>query len=186
MTFERLRPAVFLDRDGVINAITVTDGVPHPPRTIYEFTLLPGVEEAVDRLLQVGFVLVVVTNQPDVARGTQSRQMVEDMNNRVRELLPVLDVLTCFHDNADRCNCRKPKPGLLYRAEERWRLDLKRSFLVGDRWSDIVAGQSAGCRSILIDRPYSGRERCQPDHSASDLSAAAEWIIQLRTERRSA
>jgi D-glycero-D-manno-heptose 1,7-bisphosphate phosphatase len=173
------RPAVFLDRDGTLNKVYVRDGVTCPPIHVGEFEFLPGVEEALRRLLGVGFALVVVTNQPDVARGTQTREGVEALNDRVRCALPVLDVLTCYHDNADDCPCRKPRPGLLLSAAQSWRLDLRRSFLVGDRWSDVVAGQAAGCRSLLIDTPWSKRERCRPDHCVRDLSEAADWIISL-------
>jgi D-glycero-D-manno-heptose 1,7-bisphosphate phosphatase len=179
---EPLRPAVFLDRDGVLNRALVRDGVPHPPHDLSDFELLPGVPEALARLAAAGFALVVVTNQPDVARGTQTRARVDEINDRVRAMLPVLDVLTCFHDNADNCACRKPKPGLLLEAARRWGLDLARSFMVGDRWSDVVAGQAAGCRTILVETPYSKPERCSPDHRAANLSEGAAWILGL-TER---
>ncbi len=171
--------AVFLDRDGVINRVFVRDGVTHPPAHPGEFELLPGVADAARRLHDAGFVLVVVTNQPDVARGKQTAAGVEALNDRVRAQLPVRDVLTCFHDTADGCACRKPKPGLVLEAARRWHLDLSRSFLVGDRWSDVAAGQAAGCRAVLVETPYSGRERCRPDHRVADLAAAADWILQL-------
>jgi D-glycero-D-manno-heptose 1,7-bisphosphate phosphatase len=170
--------AVFLDRDGVINRVFVRDGVTHPPAHPAEFELLPGVVEAAGRLHAAGFALVVVTNQPDVARGSQTVAGVEALNDRVRFLLPVLDVLTCFHDTAAGCDCRKPRPGLLLEAARRWRLDLPRSFLVGDRWSDVAAGRAAGCRTVLVETPYGGRERCRPDHGVADLAAAADWILQ--------
>ena len=112
-----------------------------------EFELLPGVADAVRRLRAAGFPLVVVTNQPDVARGTQTREGVEAINEHLRAELPILDVLACYHDSGDDCACRKPKPGMLLEAARRWRLDLRRSFLVGDRWSDVIAGQAAGCRA---------------------------------------
>lgn len=176
-----LKPAVFLDRDGVLNRTIVRDGVPHPPDHLGQFELLPGVPEATRRLKEAGFSLVVVTNQPDVARGTQTRQRVDEINEYLRDRLPVLEVLTCFHDNADDCSCRKPKPGLLLEAAGRWRLDLGRSFMIGDRWSDVVAGQAAGCRSILIDMPYSKRERCTPERCVADLSEAAEVILESLT-----
>src|SRR5439155_6336236 len=140
----------------------VRDGVPHPPHDLAEFELLPGVPEALARLAAAGFALVVVTNQPDVARGTQTRARVDELNDRVRATLPVLDVLTCFHDDADGCACRKPKPGLLLEAARRWHLDPGRSFMVGDRWSDVVGGRAAGCRTVLIETPYSKLERCLP------------------------
>jgi D-glycero-D-manno-heptose 1,7-bisphosphate phosphatase len=172
-----LYAAVFLDRDGVLNRAFVRDGVPHPPERVEEFELLPGVADALARLAAADFRLVVVTNQPDVARGTQTRRRVEEMNDRLRQALPVLDVLTCFHDDADGCGCRKPKPGLLLEAAHRWRLDLVRSFMIGDRWSDVVAGQAAGCRALLVDTPYSKRSRCSPDHCVADLPEGAAWIL---------
>src|SRR5438105_971478 len=129
-----LRPAVFLDRDGVLNRTTVRNGVSHPPQTLEEFELLPGVEDAVRRLAEAGYPLVVVTNQPDVARGIQRRELVEEMNEVLRRTLPILDVLTCYHDSAEGCLCRKPKPGMLLEAAERWELDRPRSIMVGDRW----------------------------------------------------
>ncbi len=173
----RLQPAVFLDRDGVLNRVAVRDGVPHPPDHLGEFAFLPGVAAALCRLREAGYLLVVVTNQPDVARGTQIRERVQEMNEHVRAELPVLDVLTCYHDAADGCGCRKPKPGLLLAAARRWRLDAEESFMIGDRWSDIAAGQAAGCRTVLLDRPYSGRQRCTPDYCAADLPQAVRWIL---------
>ncbi len=173
-------PAVFLDRDGVLNRTIVRDGVTHPPDTLTEFEMLPGVPDALHRLADAGFELVVVTNQPDVARGLQKRKMVEEMNDLLRHTLPIRDVLACYHDDADQCACRKPKPGMLLEAARRFDLDPARSFLIGDRWSDVIAGQAAGCRaSILIVTPYSGRERCTPDLAAADLAAAVDWILHL-------
>jgi D-glycero-D-manno-heptose 1,7-bisphosphate phosphatase len=172
-----VRAAVFLDRDGVINQVTVRDGRPHPPASVDESELLPGVCEACQMLLKTGYLLIVVTNQPDVVRGCQSREGVEGINAWVRRMLPVDDVLTCYHDDADRCTCRKPKPGLLLQAADRWMVDLHRSVMIGDRWSDIQAGRAAGCTSILIEKEYSRRERCQPDHIVADLLAAAHIIL---------
>jgi len=172
-----LQPAVFLDRDGVLNRALLRDGVSSPPRDLSEFELLPGVSEATRRLSRAGFALVVVTNQPDVARGTQTRARVEQMNDILRAQLPILDVLTCYHDDDAECPCRKPRPGMLHEAARRWRLDLPRSFMVGDRYSDVLAGQAAGCRTVLIDQPYSRRDRCNPDACAPDLAGAADWIL---------
>jgi D-glycero-D-manno-heptose 1,7-bisphosphate phosphatase len=172
-----LRPAVFLDRDGVLNRVFVRNGVTHPPDSLGQFELLPGVEEALERLHAAGFPMVVVTNQPDVARGTQKRECVEEMNQYLCSVLPLLGVLACYHDNADQCSCRKPLPGLLLEGARRWQLDPARSFMVGDRWSDVVAGQAAGCRTVLVQTPYSGRERCRPDRCVCDLGEAADWIL---------
>ena len=177
------RPAVFLDRDGVLNQVFVRAGVTHPPAHVGEFEFLPGVPQAVRRLHAAGFALVVVTNQPDVARGLQTREGVEAIHQRLRDELPMLEVLACYHDNGDDCACRKPRPGMLLEAARRWQIDLRRSFLVGDRWSDVIAGQAAGCRTVLVETPYSGRERCTPEHCVGDLAGAVEWILTVTRGR---
>lgn len=177
-----MRRAVFLDRDGVVNRTFVRDGTTHPPRDLAEFEFLTGVVEATQRLADAGFALVVVTNQPDVARGTQTRAGVEAIHNHVRAELPVLDILSCCHDVGDDCACRKPRPGMLREAARRWNIDCRKSYLVGDRWSDVEAGRSVGCRTVLLETSYSLRERCQPDVCVTDLSAAAAWILEKAHE----
>jgi D-glycero-D-manno-heptose 1,7-bisphosphate phosphatase len=174
------RPAVFLDRDGVLNRTTVRDGTPYPPNRIEELEVLPGVSEALNRLATRQLALIVVTNQPDVARGTQTRAAVEQINARLANELPMLTAFyVCYHDNADGCTCRKPGPGMLLQAADDHHIDLSRSFMVGDRWSDIVAGAAAGCKTFLLDVPYSQCNRCTPDHVVADLTEAAERILSL-------
>lgn len=171
--------AVFLDRDGVLNRVTVRDGVPHPPNSVDELHILPGVADALNDLRQAQFHLIVVTNQPDVARGTQTRERVEEINSALRRQLPVGEVVVCYHDNADQCLCRKPKPGMILDAAARFDLDPTRSFMVGDRWGDIVAGETAGCITFLIEESYSGAAKCRPNYRVADLSEAARIILQL-------
>ncbi len=173
------RRAVFLDRDGVLIRTYVRAGVPHPPHGLSEMEILPGVLEAVDRLGALGLLRIAVTNQPDVARGAQSRDAVEVMNQALVERLSLDDVYTCYHDTSDRCDCRKPLPGLLLQAAERHGVDLAGSFMVGDRWSDVQAGVAAGCGTFLIRESYSQCERCRADFEVSNLSAAADLICRL-------
>jgi D-glycero-D-manno-heptose 1,7-bisphosphate phosphatase len=172
---------VFLDRDGVLNRSFPEDGTTRPPRSLAELELLPGVPEALERLRAAGFVLVVVTNQPDVARGKLTRAEAEAINEQVAARLPLLDVFACYHDSADRCTCRKPKPGLLLAAAQKWDLDLGSAFLIGDRWSDIVAAGAVGCTGVLIETPDSHPERCNPDHRAADITGAVDWILSNAT-----
>jgi D-glycero-D-manno-heptose 1,7-bisphosphate phosphatase len=174
------RAAVFLDRDGVLNRAFVRDGKPFSPMTFEEFELLPGVEAACDELVASGLVLVVVTNQPEISRGRLDVAIVEQMHAELRRRLPILDVLVCAHDNVDRCACRKPKPGMIIEASERHGLDPKRSVMVGDRASDIVAGAAAGCATVQIGRGYS-REALgtEADGSADSLASALNLIRQL-------
>jgi D-glycero-D-manno-heptose 1,7-bisphosphate phosphatase len=174
-----LRPAVFLDRDGVLNRTVVTDGVPHPPASVKEVEILPGVVDALARLVALNLPLIVVTNQPDVARGAQTKEAVEQINVFLRDRLPLTAFYVCYHDNPDNCACRKPKPGLITDAAAAYNIDLARSFLVGDRWSDIAAGQAAGCRTILLDLPYSKASRCTPDYRVRDLPEAVEVIVHV-------
>jgi D-glycero-D-manno-heptose 1,7-bisphosphate phosphatase len=170
--------AVFLDRDGVLNEVVMRGETPCPPARVEDMQLLPGVAAACAHLRAAGYPLVVVTNQPDVARGTQTRERVEAINARVKDLLPVEDVLTCYHDDPDGCVCRKPKPGLLLQAAARFALSLPGSVMIGDRWSDVEAGRAAGARTIYIDRGYGQRHRCTPDRVAADLPAASRIILQ--------
>ena len=179
---DALNRAVFLDRDGVLNRAVVRDGRPYPPATLEDFEVLPGVPEAVRRLHDAGFLLIGATNQPDVARGTQRREVVEAMNARLLAETPITAILVCYEDGDD-CPRRKPNPGLLLEAAATYAIDLAASFMVGDRWRDVEAGQRAGCRTVFLDRGYAERRPDPPaDYTAADLSAAADWILsQTRT-----
>ena len=170
--------AVFLDRDGVLNRTIVRNSVPHPPDSVAEVEILPGVAQALARLVEYKFMLIVVTNQPDVARGKQTRDEVDRINQHLGAQLGLKAFSVCFHDTPDNCACRKPKPGLLIEAARAYNIDLRRSFMVGDRWSDIAAGQAAGCRTVLIDLPYSQGDRCTPDARVTNLGEAADWIVR--------
>jgi D-glycero-D-manno-heptose 1,7-bisphosphate phosphatase len=174
--------AVFLDRDGVINRPLIRAGKPYPPATLDEFEILPGVREGCHLLKKLGFLLVVATNQPDVGRGTLAREVVEVIHKWLRQQLPIDCVMTCFHGGAahgDPCDCRKPQPGMLFRAAETLKIDLARSFMIGDRWRDVECGFNAGCKTIFIDWRYEEKLKKDPDFRAHDLLSAAKLIEQL-------
>jgi D-glycero-D-manno-heptose 1,7-bisphosphate phosphatase len=178
-----MRPAVFLDRDGVLNRAGVRNGTPYPPASLQDLEILPGVAQALSALKASGYVLVVVTNQPDVARGTTTRESVEDIHHRIRSELCLDAILTCFHDNADGCDCRKPKPGLLLRAARDFDLDLASSFMIGDRWRDVEAGERAGCRTFYIDGGYDERSPASYDYRVGSLPEAADILLALGQSR---
>ncbi|HZR21925.1 MAG TPA: HAD family hydrolase [Verrucomicrobiae bacterium] len=173
------RAAVFLDRDGVINRALVREGKPYPPASLAEFEILPEVPAACARLKAAGFLLVVATNQPDVGRGTMPRAVVEEIHRFMRKTLSLDAVEVCYHPGkgASDCNCRKPKPGMLVHAARELGIDLKTSWMIGDRWRDIDCGQAAGCRTIFIDRGYSEELRQAPDFRARDLAEATDLIL---------
>ena len=173
------RAAVFLDRDGVLNRAEVRDGKPFPPPGQSELEILPDVASSLRDLKSQGFALYVVTNQPDVARGNQTREIVEVMHRKLISSLLVDDIFVCYHDDKDECTCRKPKPGLLFAAQRQHNVDLSRSFLIGDRWRDIDAGHAAGCTTILIDYGYRERKPAQPpEATVRSLREAADWIMK--------
>lgn len=171
------RRAVFLDRDGVINRAVVRDGKPYPPRSVEELEVLPGVAEALERLQTAGFLLIGVTNQPDVVRGTQRREVVEAINDHLLATLPLAQMFVCYEDGTT-CPRRKPNPGMLLEAAGQFTIDLAASFMVGDRWSDVEAGRRAGCRTVFLDYSYAERRPDPPaDWTASSLPEAATWIL---------
>lgn len=171
--------AVFLDRDGVINQAIVRDGKPYPPSGPAQLEIVPEAPQSLQKLKQAGFLLIVVTNQPDIARGTQEQAAVEAIHLALRGALPVDDFFLCAHDDSDHCDCRKPRPGLLLRAAEKHQIDLSRSFMVGDRWRDVEAGANAGCATVWIDYGYrERRSSVQPSATVASLRAAADWILR--------
>jgi D-glycero-D-manno-heptose 1,7-bisphosphate phosphatase len=169
--------AVFLDRDGVINANVMRDGKPMAPTTLAEFRILPGVVKAARRLKDAGFLLVIATNQPDVTTGRTPKVTMEAMHAEIRRLMPIDDFMTCIHTDADQCSCRKPKPGLILQAAAKHGIDLPSSTFVGDRWRDVLAGQAAGCRTILVDHGYVQDRPAVPDKIVKSLTEAAAFIL---------
>jgi D-glycero-D-manno-heptose 1,7-bisphosphate phosphatase len=172
--------AAFLDRDGVINRAIVRDGRPYPPASLAELEILPGVASALETLRAAGFRLIVVSNQPDVARGSTSRAAVDEINAALMRSLPLEAIRCCLHDDHDDCDCRKPRPGLLLRAAADFAIDLSASWMVGDRWRDIEAGRAAGCHTIFIDYAYKEAQPPHSDHRVASLHEAVPIILGER------
>ena len=170
--------AVFLDRDGVINANVQRGGRPVAPTSMADFRILAGVDEAIERLKAMGFVLVVVTNQPDVSTGRTPLATIEAMHRELRRRLPVDDVKVCVHVDADGCHCRKPKPGMLLDAARERGIDLSQSIMIGDRWRDIEAGNAAGCLTVLVDWGDNQERPSTPSKTVGSLPEAVAYIIE--------
>jgi len=178
------RRAVFLDRDGVLIETAVRNGKPYAITEAEPAIVIDGVAEACARLKAAGFLLVLVTNQPDVARGTTSIGFVERTNSALKAKLGLDDARACCHQASDQCRCRKPKPGLLIDAAAPMAIDLAASIMVGDRWSDIEAGRNAGCRTVLIECHYDEQAAQSPDHVARSLLDAVPWIAAVSPETK--
>lgn len=169
--------AIFLDRDGVLNHVVLKNGKPYPPASVNALTIPADVKTALETLKAAGFLLIGATNQPDVARGTTEKATVEAINSHLLSELPLDEIRVCYHDDADNCECRKPSPGLLTQAARELGIDLTNSVMIGDRWKDIEAGQNAGCKAIWLDNQYQEKKPLRPDFIATNLTQAAEWII---------
>jgi D-glycero-D-manno-heptose 1,7-bisphosphate phosphatase len=179
--------AVFLDRDGVLNEVRGSGRHSLPPRSLNELRIVPEATGAMERLHDAGFTLIMVSNQPDVARGSMSADTVLEITGAVVAELGLDDAYLCLHDGPDHCACRKPLPGALHEAARDWGFDLARSWMIGDRWVDVAAGHAAGTRSVLLERPYSweaaGGIGCPPDvrpfATFVSLADAVSRIVEL-------
>ncbi len=172
-------PAVFLDRDGIINRAIVREGKPYPPVCMEDVEILPGSLSSLPRLAALGYILIGVTNQPDVARGLQSIETVNSINALIQSRLPVREIFVCYHDDIDNCDCRKPKPGLILQAVRKYDIDLSRSWMVGDRWKDIAAGQAVGLKTIFVDYQYTETYKgASADFTVKDTMLLTDVILE--------
>lgn len=138
-------------------------------------------EEALAQLGKLGYFLCVVTNQPDVGRGTMAKEDVESIHTYMRTKLPLDDIRVCYDDGKKiDSNNRKPNPGMLLEAARENALDLTNSFMIGDRWRDVEAGLNAGCKTVFIDYNYAESLRRTPDYTVGSLWEASNLIVNLR------
>lgn len=173
-----MRRAVFFDRDGVLNKAVVKNNKPFPPFDISELKIEENAFEALKKISSFGLMNFVVTNQPDVSRKTNTRFNVEQINNVLLNNLEIQEIATCFHDNNDNCNCRKPKAGSLLKLASKYGIDLEKSWLVGDRKTDIDAGKNAKCKTIFIDRGYDEIKPQNSDETVFSFEQAVERILR--------
>ncbi|MFA5859280.1 MAG: HAD-IIIA family hydrolase [Elusimicrobiota bacterium] len=170
------KKAVFFDRDGVLNKAIIRNGNPQSPKRIEDFCIIDSAKSVVSELKSLGFVTLVVTNQPDITRKIMTWDELNKMNEYLKLNCGIDEVIVCPHDDKDKCGCRKPEPGMILSAAKKWDIDIKESFFIGDLWRDIDAGRNAGCRTILIDYEYN--RELKPDFRAKNLVDAKNIIIE--------
>jgi D-glycero-D-manno-heptose 1,7-bisphosphate phosphatase len=176
-----MNSGVFLDRDGVVNKIILKERRPYSPRKLDQLEILDGVRDAVKILKKLGFKVVVVTNQPEISRGLITEDLIMEMHNKISEETGIESFYFCRHDDFHDCECRKPKTGMLLRAAVELDLDFNQSYLVGDRWKDIQAGQKVGCKCYFIDNNYDEPRPIFPFRTVKSLYEAAILIRESRS-----
>lgn len=173
-----MRSAVFFERDGVLNLVKEENGQQLIPSDFKDFRLNAKARVSVQRLKHAGYILLVITNQPGLSQGAQSRRELDRMHAHLERELLLDGVLICPHDANDQCPCRKPKAGLLKEAAFKWHLDLERSFVISDKWQDAQAAHVASCRSILLQSRWNGSGH--HDFIVPDLDSAVSKILELQ------
>ena len=149
-----MNSAIFLDRDGVVNYSIIREKKPYAPICLDELKIIPEIKSVIDFFKIRKFMVFVITNQPDVARGNVIKDEVEKINASILSQLSIDEIFTCYHDNQDQCECRKPKPGAFIILSQKYNIDLSKSIMVGDRAKDIEAAKNANCPSVFIDYNY--------------------------------
>lgn len=169
--------AVFLDRDGIINQSVVKNGKPFPPDSLESLQWVPQILESCEKLVSAGFRLIIVTNQPDVAKKLTKQESVEAIHAKIFSYLPINDIFVCYHTDANNCMCRKPLPGMIKEAAKKWSIDLSESYMIGDRWRDVEAGFNAGCHTLFVDYGYQESLTIQPNKIVQSVKEAVAYIL---------
>ena len=172
-----MRLAAFIERDGLLNRVRIEHDFPVTPMRLKDFRVCSEAAPLVDRLHEAGFLVIATTNQPAISDGDLSRRELDLMHEKLTRELGLDDVLICPHSEADRCPCRKPKPGLFIEAGFKWRLDLERSVVISDKWQDAEAARIAGCTSILVESPWNGPGH--HDFLCASFEAAVDRALAL-------
>ena len=167
--------AVFLDRDGVLNKPNIINGKPYAPKKVKDFIIYSEAYEVLNNLKNNLYKIIVVTNQKDVGKGVTSMKVLNTMHNKLKSFLPIDDIKVCIC--VDECDCYKPNPGMILEAQKEWKIDIEKSYIIGDSWRDIGAGINAGCKTILIDRKYNMPMVYKPDYIVYSLKEAESKIL---------
>lgn len=174
-----MNKAVFLDRDGIINRAIIEKGKPYPPLRISKVYSIEGIKEVIEKIHEKGYLAIVVTNQPDVANHLVDKRTVDKINEYLKSIVKFDDVFTCYHNEKDNCDCRKPKVGLFIKAKGLYQIDFSKSFVVGDRWKDIEAGKNIGCKTIFVDYGYNEKRPKNPSYVIKNVTEISDILEEI-------
>ncbi len=173
--------AVFLDRDGVVNKLVVINGERTSPKSLDQFEIFPNLSQVLSKIREQ-YLIIIITNQPDIARKKLSVTELEKMHAKLREQIEIDDLYVCEHDDVDNCLCRKPKPGLIINAAKKWNIDLMNSIIVGDSWRDMLAGEKVGLTKYYVDPckndSHNNKIQFKYDHRVKNLKDAGKAIYE--------
>lgn len=172
-----LKKAIFFDRDGVINKVVLKDNKPHPPHTLKELELTKGIKELLNFSKKLNFLNIIVTNQPDPNRGRANIESIKEINNYISDELAIDKIYVCWDEKDGLSNFRKPKPGMILTAIRDFNIDIKKSYMVGDRWKDINSGYAAGCKTIFLDYKYDESLDVKPDFIINFIEEIKSIIV---------
>ncbi len=178
----RVRQAVFIERDGILNHAPEKAGAPVSPLKATDLRIHDQAIPQIKRLKAAGLIVIATTHQPGLLRGQQSRRDLDAMHDVLRNTFDLEDILVCPHDETHPCFCRHPQPGLLVEAGFKWRLNLDLSYVISDKWQDAEAARAVGCRSLLVASPWVGK--AHRDFLGPDLATVVEKILQMQTAQR--
>ncbi len=176
-----VRKAVFLDRDGVINRSLIVNGKPKAPINYKDFIFLPNSKKSINLLIKNNYLVFVVTNQPDIGNKKILISEINLMHDKIMQQTKIEKIFMCPHSQKKNCDCRKPKIKFLLFAKKNYNLDLSKSFVVGDRFTDIQMGINSGCRTIFINRSYKEEYPKNRDYEVKNILQAAQIIISKKS-----
>ena len=175
-----MKKAVFLDRDGILTKPLIINRKSFAPKKLKDFKLYYTSAKSVKRLKSAGYFVFVITNQPDVGKKLLSKIVLKKMHKILLKKTKIDEVYCCIHRQDENCYCRKPKPGLILQIAKKYKIDLKNSFVVGDRASDIEAGKRAKCRTIFVDKKYFEKRPNSQEISCLNLHQATNYILSKK------
>ena len=166
--------AIFFDRDGIIIKAPVKNGYPKATKTISKIKIIPGIKK-ICKSLKKKFKLIMITNQPDVAKKENTKKTVIIINDYLKSYLGLDSVYVCYSNNEESKD-RKPNPGMILKAKKKYNLNLKHCYVIGDRWRDIDAGHNAHCKTIFVDYKYKEKLRSKPDFTTNKVANIMQYI----------